>query len=115
MIREIIAAVLFILGILIFITSTIGIYKFRYVLNRMHAAALGDTLGILLAVAGGVVYYGFQFISLKLILIVIILWITSPVASHFIAKLEITTDPEAEGTEYKYVTLKELEKEEENK
>jgi multicomponent Na+:H+ antiporter subunit G len=115
MIREIIAAVLFILGTLIYITATFGVYKFKYVLNRMHAAALGDTLGILLAVSGAVVYYGFGFISFKSILILVFLWITSPVASHFIAKLEYTTDPEAEGNEYRSVSLKELEKEEENK
>ncbi len=112
MIREIIAAVLFILGVMVFITATFGIYKFKYVLNRMHAAAIGDTLGILLVVIGGVVYYGFAFISLKLILTLVFLWIASPVASHFIAKLEYTTDPEAEGEEFKTMTLKDLEKEE---
>ncbi len=115
MIREIIAAVFFRLGIMIYITAIFGIYKFKYVLNRMHAAALGDTLGILFAVLGGVVYYGFEFISLKLVLILVFLWLTSPVASHFIAKLEYTTDPEAEGVEFKSVSLKELEKEEEAK
>ncbi|MCR5824745.1 MAG: monovalent cation/H(+) antiporter subunit G [Lachnospiraceae bacterium] len=115
MIGEIIALILFVAGTLIFITATFGVYKFKYVLNRMHAAALGDTLGILLAVAGGVVYYGFQFISLKLILIVVFLWLSSPVASHFIAKLEYTTDPEAEGEEFKSMSLSELEKEENNK
>jgi len=112
MIREIISAILFILGALIYITAVFGVYKFKYVLNRMHAAALGDTLGLLLAVSGGIVYYGFQFVSLKLVLILVFLWITSPVASHFIAKLEYTTDPEAEGKEFVSVSLKELEKEE---
>ncbi len=115
MIGEIIALILFVAGTLIFITATFGVYKFKYVLNRMHAAALGDTLGILLAVSGGVVYYGFQFISLKLILIVVFLWLSSPVASHFIAKLEYTTDPEAEGEEFRSMSLSELEKEENNK
>ncbi len=115
MIKDIIAVVFFVLGILIFITATFGIYKFKYVLNRMHAAALGDTLGIFLVVTGAVIRYGFQLLSLKVILIVVFLWITSPVASHFIAKLEYTTNPEAEGEEFKSVTLKELNKEDEAK
>ena len=115
MIREIIASVLFILGVMVFITATFGIFKFKYVLNRMHAAALGDTLGILLMTLGGIIWYGFGFVSLKVALILGFLWITSPVASHFIAKLEYTTDPDAEGTEYRSVTLKELEKEDKAK
>ena len=115
MIREIIASILFVLGALIYITATFGVYKFKYVLNRMHAAALGDTLGILLAVSGAVVWYGFDIISLKAAVIPVFLWITSPVASHFIAKLEYTTDPDAEGNEYRSLSLKELEKEEEKK
>ena len=46
-IRLAIAAICFILGIFITITSLIGNFKYRFVLNRMHAAALIDTLGIL--------------------------------------------------------------------
>ena len=47
MVRTVIAAVLLLFGFFMFGTAVLGVYKFRYVLNRMHAAALGDTLGIL--------------------------------------------------------------------
>ena len=31
-------------GLIIFVLELFGVFKFHYVLNRMHAAALGDTL-----------------------------------------------------------------------
>ena len=84
----------FLLGGLIFLTtSVIGTYKFDYVLNRMQAAAMGDTLGILFCLLG----LGFSspdvWIGLKLLLIIIFLWFSSPVSSHLIARLEVTINP----------------------
>ena len=34
------------LGLFVYVVSVFGLFRFQYVLNRMHAAALGDTLGI---------------------------------------------------------------------
>ncbi len=99
-VREIIASVFFILGVFIYVTGVLGIYKFKYVLNKMHCAALGDTLGLLLIALGGIVYYGFTFSSAKLLLIVVFFWFTSPVASHLISLLETTSNPSARGKEY---------------
>ena len=35
-----------IMGLLVFVVQLIGVYKFKYILNRMHAAGMGDTMGI---------------------------------------------------------------------
>jgi len=69
-----------------------GQYRFRYVLNRMHAASVGDTLGFLLIVAGLCVSCDDGWVILKMLLTVAFLWITSPTGSHLIARLETTTD-----------------------
>ena len=45
-IREIIAAICIFIGLFVFLCSILGIYRFKYAMNRMHAAALGDTMGI---------------------------------------------------------------------
>lgn len=111
MAREIIAAVFFILGTLIYICVVIGVTKFKYVLNRMHAVAMGDTLGILLMVIGCVVYFGFTMASLKCILVMAFLWFSSPVSSHLIARLEYITHPEKKDTEYEVLELTDVEKE----
>ena len=104
-IRMIIAAVLFILGIAVYITSVIGIYRFKYVLNKMHCAALGDTLGILFMAVGVVVYYGFTFPALKAAAVVAFLWFSSPIASHMTALLETRSNREAAGTEYEEIDI----------
>ncbi|MBQ9195914.1 MAG: monovalent cation/H(+) antiporter subunit G [Clostridia bacterium] len=94
--RFILSAAMIAAGLVFVISSVVGVWRFQYVLNRMHAAALGDTLGILLIVLGLAVRTGFSMETLKLLLLVVIWWLTSPVASHLIGRLEITTDPELE-------------------
>ncbi len=108
--RFIIGATLIVLGLLTFIAEIYGVFRFRYVLNRMHAAAMGDTLGIAAAIIGLIVMNGLNFTSIKLFLVVVFLWCASPVSSHLIAQLEATTNPEA--GEYEDKSLKELESEE---
>ena len=89
-------ALLLLLGLLIFLIQMIGVFRFKYVLNRMHAAAMGDTLGIGCCLLGLIVMKGFSFTSLKLLLVIIFLWFSSPVSSHLIARLEVATDEERE-------------------
>ena len=45
-IRFLAGAVCLLCGLGIFLVEMIGVFRFKYVLNRMHAAAMGDTLGI---------------------------------------------------------------------
>ncbi len=95
-VRFLIGGGLLLCGLVIFIIEIIGVFRFRYVLNRMHAAAMGDTLGIGFALLGLIVISGFNFTSLKLFLVIVFLWFSSPVSSHLIARLEVTTDEEKE-------------------
>lgn len=83
-------------GIITFALEVFGVYRFHFVMNRMHAAAMGDTLGIGVSMLGLIIYSGFNFTSLKMFLVVVFLWLASPVSSHLIAKLEHTTDEELE-------------------
>ena len=52
MARFIIAAIFIVAGLLVFAIATFGVFRFRYVLNRMHIAAQSDTLGLLLSLIG---------------------------------------------------------------
>lgn len=94
--RFLIGGGLLLAGLATFIVEIAGVFRFRYVLNRMHAAAIGDTLGIGFALLGLIVMSGFNFTSLKLFLVIVFLWISSPVSSHLIARLEVTTNEEGE-------------------
>ena len=92
-IRFSVAAVFIISGLVFGLLAVFGVYRLKYVLNRMHAAAMGDTLGISLVLIGLIVIRGLSFDSLKFILIIFFLWLASPVASHLIARLEMTMNP----------------------
>ena len=103
-IRFIVGGGLLLCGLAIFVIEIIGVFRFHYVLNRMHAAAMGDTLGIGFALLGLIVISGINFTSLKLFLVIVFLWFSSPVSSHLIARLEVTTDEEKEK-QYRIITI----------
>lgn len=94
-IRFLVGGGLLLCGLGTFIIEIIGVFRFRYVLNRMHASAIGDTLGIGFALSGLIVISGFNFTSLKLFLVIVFLWFSSPVSSHLIARLEVSTNEES--------------------
>lgn len=90
------AAFLMLYGLGSLLVTTVGIYRFHYVLNRIHVAAKCDTLGILLILGSLMVLSGFSLTSLKLLLLIVFLWLANPVSSHLIAYLEVETNPEIE-------------------
>lgn len=94
--RLLAAALCIVGGVAIMIVATIGVYRFKFVLNRMHAAAMGDTLGILFILLGLIIKSGFSFVSAKLLLIIVFFWLASPVCSHLVSSLEVTTNEELE-------------------
>lgn len=102
--RFLAGATLLLVGVAIFIIEMIGVFRFRYVLNRMHAAAMGDTLGLGSCLLGLIVMSGLNFTSLKLFLVIVFLWFSSPVSSHLIARLEVTTDEEKDK-HYRRISL----------
>lgn len=93
-VRFVAGGALLLFGLVVSCIATIGVYKFKFVLNRMHAAAMNDTLGILFVLLGLIILNGWNFTSLKMVVIICFFWMASPVASHVIARLEITTDKE---------------------
>lgn len=109
-IRFLAGAALLLAGVIIFLIEMVGLFRFKYVLNRMHAAAMGDTLGIGFCLLGLIVISGVNFTSLKLLLVIIFLWFSSPASSHLIARLEVTTN-EDEEDHYEMGTLDEVQPE----
>ena len=88
-----IATALFLLAALgTAVISVAGVFKFKFILNRMHAAAIIDSFALLLSMIGVAVAYGFSFATVKVLLIVLLVWVASPVSGHLIGRLEVTTD-----------------------
>ena len=75
-----------------FASAVIGVSRFGFVMNRLHAAGIGDTLGIFAIAAGLVIATGLKMEALKLVLLVFFLWFTSPVSTHFVGQVEYFTN-----------------------
>ena len=65
-----------------------GLFRFDYALNRLHAAAIADTLALGLVLLGVMVAVGFRAVLWKLVLVLVIQWYTSPLSSHMLAQFE---------------------------
>ena len=87
------AALLLFLALSAFTSAVIGVWRFGFVLNRMHAAGIGDTLGLFAVTAALVVCRGISLASAKIILLVVFMWFTSPASSHFLSQIEYYTNP----------------------
>lgn len=86
----------FLFGLFVFFSAVLGLFRFDYVLNRMHAAAVGDSLGIFCVLIGLMLLHGWSLSAAKTLLIFVFLWLTSPVCSHLVAEMEVSTVPDLE-------------------
>ncbi len=91
-IKLFIVAILFIAGIFMMASGVYGMFRYKYVLNRMHTAAAIDTLGLLLIMSGLVIWQGINLSSMKIVFIILFFWISGPVSSHLIARMEVSTN-----------------------
>ncbi len=112
-IRFILTALLMIAGLVIFGISTFGVFRFKYAVNRMHAAAMGDTMGVGLCLLGMAISAPDAFVAAKILMVIVFFWLSAPVSSHLLCRLELSTN-ERLG---KYMTVhdKTLEQEREEK
>lgn len=110
-IRLIVGAGLLLCGLGIFVIEIFGVFHLNYALNRMHAAAMGDTLGISFSLIGLMLFSGMNFTTLKMALIVVFFWFASPVTSHILARLETTTNDNIGKHCQIYLQLEDLEQE----
>lgn len=85
-IAEWIGGVLVILGGIFMAIGSLGLVRMPDVFTRMHAASVADTLGVSLVLFGLVLFAGFSLVSVKLILLILFIALTSPTAAHAVAR-----------------------------
>ena len=88
-IRFILTAAFMLVGLFVCCVGVYGVFKLKYAANRMHAAALNDTLGVSFCLIGLAISAPDFFTALKILLVVVFLWLASPVASHLLCRLEV--------------------------
>lgn len=83
-----ISAAFTLVGLLAFATAALGVGRFGFCLNRLHAAAVADTVGVSCIAFSAIVYLGLDFVSLKELCVLVLMMFTSPVSTHLLAQLE---------------------------
>jgi multicomponent Na+:H+ antiporter subunit G len=71
------------------IISAIGVLRMPDVFTRMHAASIADTMALGLMFAGMMLQAGWTIVTVKLILILLFVFFTSPTTTHALAKAAI--------------------------
>ena len=86
MMFEMLGTAIMFIGIVIMTMGMIGIFKFKCFFARILVVSKIDTVGITVFLSGLAVRHGFSFFSGKLMMIVIIILILSPLAGHMVAR-----------------------------
>ena len=94
-VRLIIAAVLMLFGVISVFLGILGVFRFRFVMNRMHCAAIIDSVGLACILLGLILLtWSLAYIP-KLLAILALYWVGSPIAAHLVSRMEISTDETA--------------------
>lgn len=85
-------------GFFVFVGG-VGVIRFPDVFTRMHAASVTETLGTLLILFGLMVHSGLNLASFKLLMILVFLLFTAPIASYAVANTALIAGlkPQLEG------------------
>jgi multicomponent Na+:H+ antiporter subunit G len=88
-------------GVFLGISGAIGVIRFPDFFTRLHAAGVTDTLSAGLILSALMLQGGPTLISVKLLFVLLLLWYTSPVASHAVALAAMHSGlrPRLEGRE----------------
>jgi multicomponent Na+:H+ antiporter subunit G len=89
------------LGVFFILTGALGLIRMPDFYTRLHAAGLIDSMGAPLLLIGLAIHDGFTLVTVKIILLIIFLLITSPTATHALAKAALLAGlkPDAEVKE----------------
>lgn len=85
---EWIGALIILFSSIISLVSAIGIIRFRDIYSRAHAATKTTTLAVLITLVGTFIYvtFGEGYLSVRLLLGILFVFITAPVSGHLILR-----------------------------
>ena len=83
---SVLSNVLLIAGAVFVLIGLIGVFRMPDFYTRVHAASIIDTLGTILIISGLILIAGISLISVKLLMIMLFVLVTTPTAAHALAK-----------------------------
>jgi len=95
------AVILILIGSIVSVISAIGMIRLPDVYTRSHAATKSSTLSVLTCLLGAFIYFWVHdgYVSVRLILGIIFVFVTAPVAGHLICRAAYRSRvPLAEGS-----------------
>ena len=86
LVREIAVWFCLVTGSIFSVIGGIGMIRMPDFYTRSHAASITDTLGATLILLGLCIYSGANLVTVKLIFVLFLLYVTSPTAAHALVK-----------------------------
>lgn len=83
---EVVAGAMMVVGALLALLAGLGLQRFPDVFARMHAATKPATLGLVLVLGGGALLLDDVGATAKLLLVVVLQFLTAPVGSHLVGR-----------------------------
>jgi len=84
--KEIISAVLIVLGAIFMFIAALGVVRFPDLYTRMHAVTKASSLGVSLMLVSVAVYFSEVWIAFAALSVVVFIFLTAPVAAHLVAR-----------------------------
>jgi multicomponent Na+:H+ antiporter subunit G len=75
------------LGTAALIVGALGLVRLPNLFSRIHAVGMMDTAGVAFITLGMLIHEGFSLISVKLAVVGVFLFFTSPIATHAVAQV----------------------------
>lgn len=69
-----------------FLASAIGMIRLPDFYSRLHASGNSETLGLMLACLGLVIYEGPTLLSVKIIIVFLLVFLANPIGTHILGK-----------------------------
>lgn len=86
MLVDILSWILLMAGSVLGITGAWGLMTFPDFYTRVHAASITDTLCAACFIFGLVLQAGWSLVAVKLLMILAVLWVTSPTSTHALVR-----------------------------
>ena len=87
MLVSIFSGLLIACGVVALLIGSLGLLRLPDVYCRIHAVGMIDTAGAGFIILGMVIHEGFTLVTVKLVLIGVFMFFTSPIATHAVAQM----------------------------
>ena len=74
-------------GVVALLIGSLGLLRLPDVYCRIHAVGMIDTAGASFIILGMIIHEGFTLVTVKLVLIGVFMFFTSPIATHAVAQV----------------------------